>query len=96
MVLDIYDRGSTTLVVSVMVILGISRKFSLKLRNLVPRKRPRTDVGPKEHLLPTRNCTLRGAAIQGRMVSITPAIQSPLTLLGSQPASNGMCPAAGN
>lgn len=92
---DIYDKGITTLFASVMVRLGISGKFSLKLMNSVPRKRPGTDGG-KEHLLPTSNCILQGPAIQGRMVSITPAIQSPLTLLGSQPASNGMCPAAGN
>lgn len=85
-----------SLIASVMVILVISRKFSLKLMNSVPRKRPETDVGEKEHLLPITNRTLGGLTIQGRMVSITPAIQSSLTLLGSQPSSNGMHPAAGN
>ena len=96
LILDIYDKRITTLVASVMVSLGISGKFSLKLMNSVLRKRHGTNVGEKEHLLPTRSCILQGPAIQGRMVSITPAIQSLLTLLGSQPASNGMCPAAGN
>ena len=95
-VLDMSDGEAPPLVASVIVILSISRKFSLKLMDSVPRRRPRTDVGEQEHLLPTMNCTLRGPATQGRMVSITPAIQSSLTLLGSQPASNGMCPATGN
>lgn len=38
-------EGALPLVSSVIVILVISRKFSLQLMNSVPRKRPRVDVG---------------------------------------------------
>lgn len=44
-VLDMYEGEALSLVGSIIVTLVISRKFSLKLMNPVPRKRPRTNVG---------------------------------------------------